>query len=124
MEEQQRSLSQSMDERDNRFNAVMEERDIRFREEDNRLHAEIDGLRDDFKIIKGGILSIQGRDFKADCRMLLQPEHMITLNEFEAIIEEHEVYKSLGGNHEGDALFTLVEQKYGKQLESNTNGYK
>ena len=124
MDEQQRVLSASMDERDNRFNAVMEERDIRFREEDNRLHAEIDGLRDDFKIIKGGILSIQGRDFKADCRMLLQPEHMITLNEFEAIIEEHEVYKSLGGNHEGDALFTLVEQKYGKQLESDTNGYK
>lgn len=103
---------------------VMDERDKRLQAEDERLHNEIDGLKDDFKIIKGGILSIQGRDFKADCRVLLQPEHIISLNEFEAIIEAHEVYKSLGGNHEGDALFTLVEQKYGKQLESNTNGYK
>ena len=102
----------------------MDQRDASFKEEDKRIHEEIDELKDDFKIMKGGILSIQGRDFKADCRLLLQPEHIITLNEYESIIEEHDVYKSLGGNHEGDALFNMVEQKYSKQLESTTNGYK
>lgn len=90
----------------------MDERDKRFQEEDSRLHTEINELKDEFKIMKGGILSIQGRDFKADCRALLQPDHRITLNEYEAIIEEHEVYKSLGGNHEGDALFSMVQVKY------------
>jgi len=44
---------------------------VAFKEEDKRIHEEIDELKDDFKIMKGGILSIQGRDFKADCRMLL-----------------------------------------------------
>lgn len=106
MDTQQKSIIEAMDARDERLKA-----------EDNKLHEEIDGLKDDFKIIKGGILSIQGRDFKADCRMLLQPDHVITLNEYEGIMEEHEVYKSLGGNHEGDALFHMVEQKYGEQLK-------
>lgn len=113
-----------MDVQNNNIVKMMDQRDQAFKEEDQKIHQEINGLKDDFKIMKGGILSIQGRDFKADCRALLQPDHIITLNEYEAIIEEHDVYKSLGGNHEGDALFNMVEQKYGKQLESNANGYK
>lgn len=97
---------------------IINERDQRFQEEDNRLHNEINELKDDFKIMKGGILSIQGRDFKADCRILLQRDHDITLNEYEAILEAHSVYKSLGGNHEGDALFSMVQAKYQNYLNA------
>lgn len=117
-------IGKKMDNQHKNIIEMMDQRDESFKEEDRLIHQEIDELKDDFKIMKGGILSIQGRDFKADCRVLLQPEHEITLNEYEALIEEHDVYKSLGGNHEGDALFGMVEQKYLKQLESNTNGYK
>lgn len=117
-------IGKKMDDQHQNIIEIMDQRDVTFKEEDKRIHEEIDELKDDFKIMKGGILSIQGRDFKADCRMLLQPDHIITLSEYESIIEEHEVYKSLGGNHEGDALFTMVQQKYGEQIKSNTNGYK
>lgn len=105
-----------MDDQHKNILSIMDQRDESFKTEDKLIHQEIDELKDDFKIMKGGILSIQGRDFKADCRILLQPDHEITLNEYEALIEEHEVYKSLGGNHEGDALFNMVQQKYGEQL--------
>lgn len=63
-------------------------------------------------VLKGGILSIQGRGFKHDCRKLLEDGHIITLNEFEALGAEHNIYKSLGGNSHGDALFDLVKVKY------------
>jgi hypothetical protein len=63
-------------------------------------------------VLKGGILSIQGRGFKDDCRKLLEDGHVITLNEFEALDAEHNIYKSLGGNSHGDALFDLVKVKY------------
>lgn len=100
---------------------IINERDQRYQEEDNRLHNELNELRDDFKIMKGGILSIQGRDFKADCRVLLQKDHTITLNEYEAILEAHSVYKSLGGNHEGDALFSMVKAKYQTYLSAGND---
>lgn len=107
-----------MDVQHNSIITVMNERDKKFQEEDNKIHEEINELKNDFSIMKGGILSIQGRDFKADCRILLQPGRNITLNEYEAIVEMHEVYKSLGGNHEGDALFSMVQAKYQKMLDN------
>ncbi len=69
-------------------------------------------LKEKIDTLQDGILSIQGRDFKADCRSLLQPDHEITLDEYEQIIEEHEVYNNLGGNHKGDELFDLVTHKF------------
>lgn len=62
-------------------------------------------------IIKKGLLSIQRKQFKEKCHDLLSPEHEITVEEMENITKDHEAYKSLGGNHEGDTLFELVIQK-------------
>lgn len=66
--------------------------------------------------MKGGILSIQRRTFKQECRELLREGHEITLAEFEALQEEHNIYHSLGGNHDGDALFEMVKTKASNNL--------
>ncbi|MDD4804481.1 MAG: hypothetical protein PHN69_04835 [Candidatus Pacebacteria bacterium] len=81
-------------------------------ENDQILDAKICNLKEEIGILQNGILSIQGRDFKADCRALLQPDHEITLDEYEQIINEHDVYNNLGGNHKGDELFELVTHKF------------
>lgn len=77
--------------------------------EDKLLHEEVDVIRD-------GMLSIQGKAFKDQCRFLLEPNHIITLNEYENILHEHTVYNRLGGNHEGDGLFSSVQAKYQNSL--------
>lgn len=79
---------------------------------DKAIHEEIDGLR-------GGMLSIQGRNFKNDCHKLLRADHVIDLKEYEQLLADHIAYNKLGGNHEGDALFSMVEAKY-----KNTIGTK
>lgn len=83
--------------------------DEKSRAEDKILHEEVDVIRD-------GMLSIQGRAFKDQCRYLLRPDHVITLNEYESILHEHSVYNRLGGNHEGDGLFSSVQAKYQNSL--------
>ena len=78
-------------------------------ESDEKIHKEIDNLKD-------GMLSMQGRNFKNDCHRMLLEEHVITLNEFDQLLADHIVYNKLGGNHEGDALFSMVEAKYKNSL--------
>lgn len=68
-------------------------------------------LQDQITILKGGILSIQRKNFKQECKELLREGHEITLEEFQAIDEDHEIYHSLGGNHDGDTLFEMVKRK-------------
>ena len=79
---------------------------------DQVLDQKVSNLKEKIDMLQDGILSIQGRDFKSDCRALLQPDHEITLDEYEQIIEDHEVYNNLGGNHKGDELFDLVTHKF------------
>ena len=68
-------------------------------------------LAEQIKVLKAGLLSIQGRTFKSNCRRLLDPNHDITLEEYEEITKDHEAYNSLGGNHNGDQLYVLVRKK-------------
>ena len=88
---------------------VVKESDEKSVAEALKIHREID-------IIKDGMLSVEGRAFRADCRKLLEDDHVITLNEYEAILSEHITYNNLGGNHEGDGLFSMVQAKYQNQL--------
>lgn len=88
---------------------------------DKILQEQIDVMKTDVATLKDGILSIQGRDFKQDCRFLLRPEHEITLDEYEQIQCDHEVYNSLGGNHKGDELFELVTTKFESGLTNKKN---
>lgn len=83
--------------------------DAALQEQINRSDKELDALR-------AGMLSIQGRTFKAECRKLLKEDHTITLDEWEEIDADHEAYNGLGGNHRGDYLFSLVKKKVENNL--------
>lgn len=71
--------------------------------------------------IKADILAIEGAYFKSECRKLLEPEHIMTQEEFDTITVEHGAYNGLGGNHEGDMLYELVKEKQKKQLMQKIN---
>lgn len=77
-----------------------------------------DELLDKIIILKQGLLSIQGHQFRSMCCELLNPDHDITLDEYEQITTDHDIYNSLGGNHRGDNLFKLVEQKVQQQTKA------
>ena len=68
-------------------------------------------LQNEIKTLKSGLLSVQGRMFKSDCKKLLEEDHEITLEEYEEITRDHHAYNSLGGNHNGDQLYLLVRKK-------------
>lgn len=72
---------------------------------------------DNVTALKAGVLSMQGKVFKGDCRRLLEPSHIITEEEYEDIVADHKSYNSLGGNHVGDGLFKSVMNKWDKQIE-------
>ena len=90
---------------------VVKESDEKSMEEDRVIHHEID-------IIKDGMLSVEGRAFRNECKRLLEDDHIITLNEYLTVVNEHGVYNNLGGNHEGDLLFSAVKAKYEKSLKT------
>lgn len=92
-------------------------------EADNTIKSDIETIQQQFLSMRKGLLSIQGRAFKNECRNLLSIDqngepHIITLEEFESITEEHSIYKELGGNHMGDTLFNAVVVKYQQQLKN------
>ena len=81
--------------------------------------ANLEGLQDEFVILKNGVLSTQGRNFRDECNRLLEEGHHITPTEFENLQKDHAVYNSLGGNSDGDDLYHLVVRKY----EGEVAGY-
>ena len=74
------------------------------KEGDQKLQKQLDALRK-------GILSMQKKEFIAECQALLAEDHEITLEEYQQCIEDHDAYNGLKGNHNGDSLFALVVQK-------------
>lgn len=87
-------------------------------EGDEVLELKLDCLEEQVDTLRGGVLSIQGRQFKEDCRFLLQKNHSITLEEYEDIEKDHNAYNKMGGNHNGDTLFAMVEAKYKQSLHN------
>lgn len=83
---------------------------------DELIQADMETTKQHLDALQKGVLGIQGRDFKTDCRTLLEHGHQITQSEWEEISEEHDIYNSLGGNHEGDRLYNDVSAKYHAQL--------
>lgn len=84
--------------------------------DDEALHTEVNGLSAILNSLKKGLLSVQGRQFKEDCKKLLAAEHIMTIEEYQQINEDHQAYHALGGNHNGDALFELVKKKAEKEI--------
>ena len=81
-------------------------------EEDVKIHQEIEIVSNKVEIVGSGVLAIQGQVFKDECRRLLAEGHQITLDEFEQLQADHEVYNSLDGNNKGDELFEAAKAKY------------
>ena len=62
-----------------------------------------------------GLLYILKRSYFEDCEKLLDPEHVITYEEFSSISDDHALYKEFGGNGRGDENFELIKAKYHEQ---------
>lgn len=107
-----KELSKQLKESHESLLQVIQDEETSFKAADQKIHSTIDIIETNLDKLAEGVLSIQGHQFKETCRKLLEHDHTITLAEFEQICNEHRIYNSLGGNHEGDNLFKLVETKY------------
>ena len=77
-----------------------------------------DSQDENITILKSGVLSLQRQQFIDYGKKLLAPDHIIIYDEFMYYIQLHKTYNNLGGNHEGDAQFALVEKKYHSGLQN------
>ncbi len=99
---------------------VIREEEIASEKSDEKINSQMEQIHQNLTILTEGMLSIQGRQFKDECRALLKDNHIITLQEFENLSNEHRIYNCLKGNHEGDSLFSLVKVKYEAGLANPT----
>ncbi len=99
---------------------VIREEEMASTKNDEKIEKQMREIQEDHVILTEGMLSIQGKQFKEDCRELLKEGHVISLNEYEHITHEHDVYNQLHGNHEGDGLYSLVKVKYEASLSHFT----
>lgn len=106
-----RTLKSYRQERLDEKNAFLESIKKEISAEFERSNGRETELAGEIKTLKAGLLSIQGRAFKNNCKRLLDPDHEISLEEYEEITKDHDAYNSLGGNHNGDELFILVRKK-------------
>ena len=85
---------------------------------DQVLRTEMNTLAAEVQILKGGVLAIQGDNFKEKCRKILNAmdggKH-IDLKTYENLLRDHIAYNALGGNSDGDELFGLVKHRYENQ---------
>lgn len=122
-EEQQH---QKTEEQEAFYDGILEKIDERFEETNNRITAldnkvekKINEVRKDVqsseaqqKILKEGLLSVQGNNFKRQCKALLEPTHKITETEWLQHQIDFEAYERLGGNDDGHDLHNAVAHKY------------
>ena len=106
-----RTLQSYRQERADERESLMRNIKAEIRAEFERSNKKENELAEQIKVLKAGLLSIQGRTFKSNCRRLLDPDHEISLEEYEEITKDHDAYNSLGGNHNGDQLYMLVRKK-------------
>lgn len=106
-----RTLKSYRQERADERESLMQSIKAEIRAEFERSNKKENELAEQIKVLKAGLLSIQGRTFKSNCRRLLDQDHEISLEEYEEITKDHDAYNSLGGNHNGDQLYMLVRKK-------------
>ena len=115
LEDEHDKINQRSDDRYDEINTKVNEALEAGREEskadDAVLEEEISTVEKNLEALTAGILSMQGKEFRANCRKLLAEDHVITLDEWEELDKDHMAYNGLGGNHKGDHLFSLVKKK-------------
>ena len=92
-----RTLKSYRQERIEEKNAFLESIKKEISAEFERSNSRETELAGEIKTLKAGLLSIQGRAFKNNCKRLLDPDHEISLEEYEEITKDHDAYNSLGG---------------------------
>lgn len=95
----------------NEVSALSNQGDEKLQRQINTLNQEISTVNQEMSVIKMGVSSVQRKDFLEQCRYLLDPNHNVTLDEWDAISEDHDVYNALGGNHTGDQYYELIKKK-------------
>lgn len=99
-----------------KINTLEEKSDVN----DKEIRKNIDCLHSAIENINTGLLSVQGKNFRDTCVMLLRADHIITIEEYEQFEEDHVAYKALKGNHKGDALYDRVVEKFNEQIKKGT----
>ena len=115
LEKEHDKMNQKSEDKYNEINTKVDEALEAGREEsksdDAVLEKEISALKKNITALTAGVLSMQGKEFRNNCRKLLAEDHVITLDEWEELDKDHTAYNGLGGNHKGDHLFSLVKKK-------------
>lgn len=109
--------------RDNFEEEIIEAINSSLKKEQEKTNKEIASAKEEIlkvhkstDILKTGLLNVQRKNFMEFCYLLLEPDHIITKEEYEDIEEDHDVYNALDGNHKGDELFRVVSEKYFNQF--------
>lgn len=115
LEKEHDKMNQNSEDKYNEINTKVDKALEAGREEskanDAVLEKEISALKKNITALTAGVLSMQGKEFRNNCRKLLAEDHIITLDEWEELDIDHTAYNGLGGNHKGDHLFSLVKKK-------------
>ena len=111
--------------RDNFEEEIIEAINNPLKKEQEKTNKEIASVKEEIlkvhestDILKTGLLNVQRKNFMEFCYFLLEPDHIITKEEYEDIEEDHDVYNALDGNHKGDELFRVVSEKYFNQFNT------
>lgn len=115
LEKEHDKMNQNSEDRYDEINTKVDKALEADREEskadDAVLEKQISAVEKNITALTAGILSMQGKEFRNNCRKLLAEDHVITLDEWEELDKDHMAYNGLGGNHKGDHLFSLVKKK-------------
>lgn len=115
LEKEHDTMNQDSEDRYDEINTKVDKALEAGREEskadDAVLEKQISAVEKNITALTAGILSMQGKEFRNNCRKLLAEDHVITLDEWEELDKDHMAYNGLGGNHKGDHLFSLVKKK-------------
>lgn len=115
LEKEHDTMNQNSEDRYDEINTKVDKALEAGREEskadDAVLEKQISAVEKNITALTAGILSMQGKEFRNNCRKLLAEDHVITLDEWEELDKDHMAYNGLGGNHKGDHLFSLVKKK-------------
>lgn len=110
---------QKTEEQEAFYDGILKKIDERFEETNNRITAldnkvekNVQTSNAQQEILKEGLLSVQGNNFKRQCKALLEPTHKISETEWLQHQIDFEAYERLGGNDDGHDLHNAVAHKY------------
>ena len=110
---------QKTEEQEAFYDGILKKIDERFEEINNRITAldnkvekNVQSSDAQQKILREGLLSVQGNNFKRQCKALLEPTHKISETEWLQHQIDFEAYERLGGNDDGHDLHNAVAHKY------------